>query len=94
MGKLGNLKIDKSEALSKSSNIRTYANNVKDILEAVSAKMNEIDDENAGIYQGTSRSRDLKEQLDVIKQNFEPIYNQIMAFANQIDMTVNAASNQ
>ena len=56
--------------------------------------MNEIDDENAGIYQGTSRSRDLKEQLDVIKQNFEPIYNQIMAFANQIDMTVNAASNQ
>ena len=56
--------------------------------------MNEIDNEGTNLYQGTSKSQELKEQLEIIKTNFEPIYNQIMAFANQIDATANSALNQ
>lgn len=90
MGKMGNLKIDPSEAINKANNIRTYAGNVKDVLETISKAINEIDN----IYQGTKKSQELKEQLNIIKGNFEPIYNQIMAFAEQITATANNALNQ
>lgn len=94
MSTIGNLKIDANEAKSKAMNIRTYANRVQEILEVISKAMNDIDNEGTNLYQGTSKSQELKEQLEIIKTNFEPIYNQIMAFANQIDATANSALNQ
>ncbi len=94
MGTIGNLKIDANEAKAKAINIRNYAGRVQEILDVISKAMNEIDDEGTGLYQGTSKSQELKEQLEIIKSNFEPIYKQIMAFANQIDMAASTALNQ
>lgn len=94
MENIGVLKIDPNEALSKASNIRTYATNVQDVLEVISKAMNEIDDEGSGLYQGTNKARELKEQLEIIKTNFEPIYNQIMEFSNQIVAAANTALKQ
>ena len=94
MGTIGNLKIDPNEAKGKAMNIRTYASRVEEILDTISKAMNEINDEGEGLYQGTNKAQELKEQLDVIKTNFDPIYKQIMAFANQIETAANSAMNQ
>ena len=78
MKNVGVLKLDPNEALSKANDIRTYATNVQEILEVMTKAMNEIDNESTGIYQGTNKARELKEKLDIIHSNFEPIYNQII----------------
>ncbi len=91
---MGKLTIDPTEALNKANIIRKNANRVNEILTGISEQMQRIDDEGEGIYQGTSKAHELREQLNVIKTNFEPIYNQMLAFAGQIEAEANAALNQ
>ncbi len=94
MANIGELKIAPSEAIGRANDIRSTANRIEEVLTSISKAMDEIDDEGTGIYQGTNKSRELKEKLEIIRTNFEPIYKQIMAFANQIDVAASTASNQ
>ena len=91
---MGKLTIDPNEAIRKAGVIRKCADRVNEILTNISKEMRRINDEGEGLYQGTSKARELRNQLDVIKTNFDPIYNQIIAYASQIEAEANAASNQ
>ena len=94
MSTIGNSKIDTNEANARVTSIRTHADRVKDILDAIVVAMDNINNEDTNIYQGTTKAQELREKVDVIKSNFEPLYNQIMSFANQIEEAAANASNQ
>lgn len=85
MADIGELVIKPEEALAKAGNIRNYAGTVHSILDELSKKMNEIDNDSSDVYRGTAKAEQLREQLNKIIENFEPIYTQIMAFASQIE---------
>ena len=91
---MGKLTIDPNEALNKANIIRKNADRVNEILSEISNQMQRIDDEGEGLYQGTSKAHELREQLNIIKSNFDPIYNQILSFANQIETEAHVALNQ
>ena len=91
---MGKLTIDPNEALSKASIIRKNATRVNEILTGIATEMKKIDDEGEGIYQGTSKAHELRKQLDIIKSNFDPLYNQMLVFASQIEADAIAALNQ
>ncbi len=91
---MGKLTIEPNEALNKANIIRKNANRVNEILNGIATQMKRIDDEGEGIYHGTSKAHELRNQLEIIKTNFDPIYNQMLAFASQIETEANAALNQ
>ena len=82
------------EALSKAQELKSLANNLKDLLDQSSVKMEEIDSIEHGVYQGDKRPAELRAELDDFRSIFNLAYEQIIKFADNIIVTINTVDNE
>ena len=83
----GNLVIRPEEARSRAQEMVKIAADLEDLLNTVSAKMEEIDSQETGIYQNenaSSRPAELRAQLDEFRGIFNRAYEQIRKSADDI----------
>lgn len=80
----GIAKINPSEAMSKASNMKSLAQNIEDLLNKADKRMQEINDENTGLYHGKNKPSQLRSQLDEYKKGFYKFHEQIDIFADNI----------
>lgn len=83
----GNLVIRPEEARSRAQEMVKIAADLEDLLNTVSAKMEEIDNQETGIYQNensSSRPAELRAQLDEFRGIFNRAYEQIRKSADDI----------
>ena len=74
--------------------MKELANTVEMILEDVSTRMRDINDESVGMYHGQRRPSELREQLDAYKATFVLFHDQIRAYADQVILTANTMLNE
>lgn len=89
MSDLGIAKINPEEARNKAELMRSLAKNINTLLDDVSKRMAEINDEDTGTYQGTKKASELREELDEFKKSFSNFYEQINTYAANIDAIAN-----
>lgn len=80
----GVAKINPSEAISKASTMKNIAQSIEDLLKNVDLKMQDINDENAGLYYGKNKPSELRRELDEYRQGFYKFHEQIDIFADNI----------
>lgn len=87
----GRLVMNPAEARAKASEMKNIANELETLLNAVSRKMQEIDNTETGIYQGSRRPAQLREELDSFRATFNLAHEQIVKSANDIITIANTA---
>lgn len=80
----GIAKINPSEAMSKASTMKSLASDIETLLNKVDKRMQDINDEDVGLYHGRNKPSELRRQLDQYKQSFSKFHGQINIFADNI----------
>lgn len=70
------------------------ADTLKDLLNNVSKKIDEINNEQTGLYQGNRKPAQLKEELNAFRGLFENTYGQITKSASDIINIANTMENE
>ena len=83
----GILKIETSEARAKAEQMKSLANNIEALLSDVDTKMQEINDEDVGTYQGQYKPSELRQELDQFRATFYKFHEQINLFASDVIAT-------
>ncbi len=83
-GMSGIAKINPQEAMSKANNMKSIASNIEELLNKASRKLEEINDEDVGMYHGQRRPSELRAELDEYKQTFSRFHGQIDAYSDSI----------
>ncbi len=83
----GILKIETGEARAKAEQMKSLANNIEALLSDVDTKMQEINDEDVGTYQGQYKPSELRQELDQFRSTFYKFHEQINLFANDVIAT-------
>ncbi len=83
----GVAKIEPNEAKNKAQQMKALAANIEALLNDVDAKMQEINDEEVGTYQGQNKPSELRHELDNFRATFYKFNEQINLFANDVIAT-------
>ena len=70
------------------------ANELRDLLDNVSTKFDEINNEQTGVYFGEKKPSELKQELDEFKGVFGKVHGQITKSANDIINIANTMENE
>ena len=77
------------ECCLKRQEIKQLAENIEALLNDVDAKMQEINDEETGTYQGKYKPSELRSELDSFRATFYQASGQIKLFATDVITTAN-----
>lgn len=80
----GNLVMDTAEARNKASEMRNLATQIEDLLNDVSKKIDEINNVDTGIYQGSKKPAELRAELDEFRKMFNLVYGQVLKSSDDI----------
>lgn len=86
--------IDPAEARSKAERMKSIAVKIEDLLKNVMDEIEKIDNTDTNIYTGTSKSRELREDLDKFKSSFDLTFTQVTKSANDIITIANTMEQQ
>lgn len=84
----GVLKIETGEARTKAESMKKIASEIEILLNDVNVRMQEINDEETGTYQGQYRPSELRQELDMFRGTFDNFHNQINLFADDVIKTI------
>ena len=90
----GKALIKPEDAKMSANMMKELANTVEMILEDVSTRMNDINDESVGMYHGQYKPSELRDKLDTYKATFSLFHDQIRAYADQVVLTANTMLSQ
>lgn len=90
----GKALIKPEDAKMSAEMMKELANTVEMILDDVSKRMQDINDESVGMYHGQRKPSELREQLDNYRPLFVLFHDQIRAYADQVILTANTMLNQ
>ena len=90
----GKALIKPEDAKMSANMMKELANTVEMILEDVSTRMNDINDESVGMYHGQYKQSELRDKLDTYKATFSLFHDQIRAYADQVVLTANTMLSQ
>ncbi len=76
--------LNPGEARAKASEMVKIAQELETLLNDVSKSMEEINNEDTGIYQGDNRPAELRAELDQFRSIFNKTYEQIVKSADNI----------
>ncbi len=76
--------LNPGEARAKASEMVKIAQELETLLNDVSRSMEEINNEDTGIYQGDNRPAELRAELDQFRAIFNKTYEQIVKSADNI----------
>lgn len=76
--------INPGEARAKASEMVKISQELETLLNEVSRSMEEINNEDTGLYQGSNRPAELRAQLDEFRAVFNKTYEQIVKSADNI----------
>lgn len=76
--------INPAEARAKASEMVKISQELEELLNMVSKSMEEINNEDTGIYQGSNRPAELRAELDDFRSVFNKTYEQIVKSADNI----------
>ncbi len=85
----GNTRMLPEEARDKAEQMKKLAENIEALLNDVDAKMQEINDEETGTYQGKYKPSELRSELDSFRATFYQASGQIKLFATDVITTAN-----
>lgn len=77
-------RIDPREAKAKADTMKNLARDIESLLNKVSSKLAEVNDEDTGMYHGARKPSELKAELDDYKATFHKFYEQVETYANNI----------
>lgn len=86
--------ISPSAAREKAAELRGVANELEDLLNKVSMAMQQVNDEDTKMYQGSKRPSQLRQELDEFRGTFNLVHAQIQKFSDNIVITADAMENQ
>ena len=87
----GILKLTPAEARAKAQEMKKIAGELRDLLDEVSRRMEEIDNVETGTYQGDNRPAQLRAELDAFRGIFSNAYEQITKSSGDIIAIANRA---
>lgn len=90
----GKALIKPEDAKMSANMMKELANTVEMILEDVSTRMNDINDESVEMYHGQYKPSELRDKLDTYKATFSLFHDQIRAYADQVVLTANTMLSQ
>ncbi len=82
-------KIEINEATNKAEQMKKLADSIETLLADVDTKMQEINDEETGTYQGQNRPSELRQELDTFRSTFYKFHDQINLFADNVIAAAN-----
>ena len=82
-------KIEINEATNKAEQMKKLADSIETLLADVDTKMQEINDEETGTYQGQNRPSELRQELDTFRSTFYKFHEQINLFADNVIAAAN-----
>lgn len=80
----GNLRMNPAEARAKAEEMKKIASDLETLLNEVSTRMEEIDNEDTGTYQGDRKPAELRAELDQFRSMFNLVHEQIVKSSNDI----------
>lgn len=90
----GNLVMDTAEARNKASEMRNLATQIEDLLNDVSKKIDEINNVDTGIYQGSKKPAELRAELDEFRKMFNLVYGQVLKSSDDIISIANTMDQE
>ncbi len=90
----GILKLSPAEARAKAQEMKKIADEMQTLLNEVSARMEEVDNVETGMYQGDNRPAQLRAELDDFRAIFNNAYEQITKSSNDIITIANVSEAQ
>ena len=87
-------KISKKEAALQAESLRKLASTIEDLLNKTSKQMEDINDEDTGMYQGDRKPSELRAELDEYRATFSKFHSQIDRYAGIIDTIVATMSDE
>lgn len=90
----GRLEMNLAEATAKANEMVRISTEIENLLDDVSRKMQEINDENTGTYQGSKKPAELRAELDKFKGTFSKINEQIVKSSKDINAIAFTAENE
>lgn len=87
----GKLVMTPADARARANEMKTIANNLDTLLRDVKAKMEEVDDEGTGMYQGNKKPAQLRTELNAFSATFYQAYDQIIKSADDIILIATTA---
>ena len=85
--------ISPEDAILKAEEMKKVAGEIEGLLNNVSTKINEIDDVEAGVYQGRKNPAQLRAELDNFRDTFNLAYEQIIKSADDIIVVARTSEN-
>ncbi len=86
--------ISPAEAIAKAGEMKNIANALSDLFKTVSAKIDEVNSVETGMYQGRKNPTELKEELEGFEKTFVLAYDQIIKSADDIIALARISENQ
>ena len=90
----GILKLSPAEARAKAQEMKKIADEMHELLNDASKRMEEIDNVETGMYQGDNRPAQLRAELDDFRAIFNNAYDQITKSSNDIIAIANVSEAQ
>lgn len=90
----GVARIEAEQAVSKARNMKILADNIESLLNDVSLKMSEINDESVGTYHGQYKPSELRDRLDTYREQFHLFHEQVSAFSSNVEQIANKMVSQ
>lgn len=81
---MGNLVITPEIARERAAEMKSLADELRNLLDVVSKEIDKIDNVDTGIYQGNGRPAEIKAELDQFRSHFSLAYAQIEKSADNI----------
>ena len=86
--------ISPAEAINKAEEMKKIANSLNELFKTVSARIDEVDNVETGMYQGRKNPAELKEELKGFERTFSLAYEQIIKSADDIIALARISENQ
>ena len=90
----GIMVMDTAEARSKASEMQTIAREIESLLNDMSKKIDEINNVDTGIYQGSKKPAELRAELDDFRRLFDKVYGQVLKSADDITVIANTLDQE
>ena len=90
----GIMVMDTAEARNKASEMKTIAREIESLLNDMSKKIDEINNVDTGIYQGTRKPAELRAELDDFRKLFDRVYGQVLKSADDITTIANTMDQE
>lgn len=90
----GILVMSPAEARANAEEMVQIAGELENLLNDVSAEFDKIDNVDTGLYQGSSKAVDLKQDLVNFRKLFDAAYTQIKKSAGDINLIANTIEQQ